>query len=88
MLESFAITVEIMMRAPISRTYEKDKFTNTSAKLSDFEDKSLLILDDDDPLRVDYQGQWKKRALTKEAKSVAEGLEMVKKSPPNFAVEI
>ena len=33
------------------KLYEKDKFTNTSVKSSDFQDKSLLILDDDDPLR-------------------------------------
>jgi Response regulator consisting of a CheY-like receiver domain and a Fis-type HTH domain len=55
--------------------------------LSDFQDKSLLILDDDDPLRGRLSRAMEKKGfLVKEAKSVAEGLEIVKKSPPNFAV--
>ena len=32
-------------------------------KLSDFEDKSLLILDDDDPLRGGLQELWKRRVF-------------------------
>ena len=56
-------------------------------KLSDFSDKSLLILDDDDPLRGRLSRAMEKKGFeVKEAKSVAEGLEIVKKSPPAFAL--
>ena len=56
-------------------------------KLSDFVDKSLLILDDDDPLRARLaRAMEKKGFVTKEAKSIQEGLEIAKKTPPNFAV--
>ena len=55
-------------------------------KLSDFEDKSLLILDDDDPLRGRLARAMEKKGFqVKEAKSVAEGLNLVKSSPPGFA---
>ena len=47
--------------------------------ISDFSDKSLLILDDDDPLRGRLSRAMEKKGFsTKEAKSVAEGLEIVK----------
>ena len=59
----------------------------TQLKISDFEDKSLLILDDDDPLRGRLSRAMEKKGFSvKEAKSVQEGLDIVKKSPPNFAV--
>ena len=56
--------------------------------LSDFPDKSLLILDDDDPLRGRLSRAMEKKGfLVKEAKSVAEGLQIVKNSPPpSFAL--
>ena len=56
--------------------------------LSDFEDKSLLILDDDDPLRGRLSRAMEKKGfLVKEAKTVAEGLQAVKNSPPpSFAL--
>ena len=55
-------------------------------KLSDFADKSLLILDDDDPLRGRLARAMEKKGFQiKEAKTVAEGLAIVKKSPPGFA---
>ena len=55
--------------------------------LSDFPDKSLLILDDDDPLRGRLARAMEKKGFEpKEAKTVAEGLQMVKKSPPSFAL--
>ena len=55
--------------------------------LSDFSDKSLLILDDDDPLRGRLSRAMEKKGfLPKEAKNVAEGLQIVKNSPPTFAV--
>ena len=55
-------------------------------KLSDFEDKSLLILDDDDPLRGRLARAMEKKGFqVKEAKTVAAGLNIVKNSPPGFA---
>ena len=55
-------------------------------KLSEFEDKSLLILDDDDPLRGRLARAMEKKGFqVKEAKTVAEGLNIVKTTPPGFA---
>ena len=55
-------------------------------KLADFEDKSLLILDDDDPLRGRLARAMEKKGFqVKEAKTVSEGLNIVKTSPPGFA---
>ena len=65
----------------------KTNLQTPQLKLSDFQDKSLLILDDDDPLRGRLSRAMEKKGfVVKEAKSVAEGLEIVKKTPPNFAV--
>ena len=56
-------------------------------KLSDFSDKSLLILDDDDPLRGRLSRAMEKKGFkVKEAKNVAEGLQIAKNSPPSFAL--
>ena len=65
----------------------KNSNANTlQLKIDDFEDKSLLILDDDDPLRGRLSRAMEKKGfVVKEAKSVAEGLNIVRKSPPNFA---
>ena len=41
----------------------KTNLQTPQLNLSDFQDKSLLILDDDDPLEVDYPEQWRKRVL-------------------------
>ena len=56
--------------------------------LSDFPDKSLLILDDDDPLRGRLSRAMEKKGfIVKEAKTVSEGLQIVKNSsPPSFAL--
>ena len=56
--------------------------------LSDFQDKSLLILDDDDPLRGRLSRAMEKKGfIVKEAKTVSEGLQLVKNgSPPSFAL--
>ena len=55
--------------------------------LNDFSDKSLLILDDDDPLRGRLSRAMEKKGfLVKEAKTVSEGLQIVKNSPPGFAL--
>ena len=56
-------------------------------KLADFADKSLLILDDDDPLRGRLARAMEKKGFqVKEAKSVAEGLNIAKTAPTAFAV--
>ena len=56
-------------------------------KLSDFSDKSLLILDDDDPLRGRLSRAMEKKGfLVKDAKTVAEALQIVKNSAPAFAL--
>jgi len=58
-----------------------------SLKLSDFTDKSLLILDDDDPLRSRLaRAMEKKGFVVTEAKSVEEGLKIAQNTPTGFAV--
>ena len=87
MIESFTGQVEIALRAPILMFMRKTSLQTPQLKISDFEDKSLLILDDDDPLRGRLSRAMEKKGfMVKEAKTVAEGLEIVKKTPPNFAV--
>ncbi len=55
--------------------------------LSDFADKSLLILDDDDPLRGRLARAMEKKGFSvKEAKTISEGQQIVKNNPPGFAV--
>ncbi len=55
--------------------------------LADFEDKSLLILDDDDPLRGRLSRAMEKKGFVpKEAKTVSEALQIVKNKPPSFAI--
>ena len=61
--------------------------TALQLKISDFEDKSLLIVDDDDPLRGRLSRAMEKKGfLVKEAKSKKDALDLLKNSPPNFAV--
>ena len=56
-------------------------------KILDFEDKSLLILDDDDPFRSRLARAMEKKGFqVTEAKSVEQGLKIVGKTPTNFAV--
>jgi len=68
----------------------KMKTTNSdliSLKISDFEDKSLLILDDDDPFRNRLARAMEKKGFqVKEAKSVEEGLKIAESAPTNFAL--
>ncbi len=65
------------------KTYDPEN----QLKLSDFADKSLLIVDDDDPLRGRLSRAMEKKGFAvKEAKSVKESLNFVQKSPPNFAL--
>ena len=56
-------------------------------KISDFEDRSLLIVDDDDPFRERLSRAMEKKGFqVKDAKSVDNAIKLVKNSPPNFAV--
>ena len=59
----------------------------TQLKIEDFEDKSLLIVDDDDPLRGRLSRAMEKKGFTVlEAKSVENALNIVRKTPTGFAV--
>ena len=87
MYEFFQMRVENTLRAPILEGMRKTNLQTPQLNLTDFQDKSLLILDDDDPLRGRLSRAMEKKGfVVREAKSVSEGLEIVKKSPPNFAV--
>ena len=56
-------------------------------KISDFTDKSLLIVDDDNPLRDRLARAMEKKGFqVRQAESVKEGINQVKKAPPAFAV--
>ena len=61
--------------------------TPLGLKISDFEDRSLLIVDDDHPFRDRLSRAMEKKGFqVKDAKSVGNAIELVKSSPPNFAV--
>ena len=63
------------------------KETPPGLKLSDFEDKSLLIEDDDDPLRNRLaRAMTQKGFVVRDAKSVENAIKLVKSSPPKFAL--
>ena len=55
--------------------------------LTDFSDKTLLILDDDDPLRGRLARAMQKKGFTViEAKTVSDGLKITKENDPTFAL--
>ncbi len=61
--------------------------TPTGLKLSDFEDKSLLIVDDDDPFRDRLSRAMEKKGfIVNSAKSVDIAIQSIKTRPPKFAV--
>ena len=63
------------------------KLNNSSLKISDFEDKTLLIVDDDDPFRLRLGRAMESKGFKVVlAKGVEEANILVKKSPPTFAV--
>ncbi|MFL2894520.1 MAG: ActR/PrrA/RegA family redox response regulator transcription factor [Candidatus Pelagibacter sp.] len=60
---------------------------NILQKISDFEDKSLLIVDDDNPFRDRLaRAMEKKGFLVSQAEGVKKGIELVKLNKPAFAV--
>ena len=64
---------------------EQEK-TNTK-KIADFADKSLLIVDDDTPLRDRLSRAMEKKGFqVTQVESVKQGITMAKNSPPAFAV--
>ena len=66
---------------------EKKNSVVTGLKLSDFTDKSLLILDDDDPFRNRLaRAMGKKGFEVREAKSVEEALKIAQNTPTSFAI--
>ena len=63
----------------------KTNLQTPQLNLSDFQDKSLLILDDDDPLRGRLSRAMEKKGfMVKEAKTVVEGLRNSKKITSKF----
>jgi len=60
---------------------------NNTQKIVDFADKTLLIIDDDNPLRDRLARAMEKKGFqVAQAASAKEGLNQAKKSPPAFAV--
>ena len=56
-------------------------------KITDFEDKSLLIVDDDDPLRDRLtRAMEKKGFVVRNSKTVENAIKMVKSQAPKFAL--
>ena len=69
------------------RDMGKMKETPSGLKISDFEDKSLLIVDDDDPLRIRLaRAMAQKGFQVKDSKTVENAIELIKSSPPKFAL--
>ncbi len=63
------------------------KQTPSGLKITDFEDKSLLIVDDDDPLRTRLSRAMEKKGFqVRDAKTVENAIKMVKSLPPKFAL--
>ena len=60
---------------------------NISQKISDFEDKSLLIVDDDNPFRDRLSRAMEKKGfLVSQAEGVKKGIDLIKLKKPAFAV--
>ena len=56
-------------------------------KITDFEDKSLLIVDDDDPLRDRLSRAMEKKGFSvRNSKTVENAIKMVKAQAPKFAL--
>ena len=65
----------------------KNKESPPGLKICAFEDKTLLIVDDDDPLRMRLaRAMEKKGFVVKDAKTVDNAIKLVKSNPPKFAL--
>ena len=63
------------------------KQTPTGLKISDFDDKILLIVDDDDSFRNRLSRAMEKKGFeVKDAKSVVDAIKLAEFSPPKFAL--
>ncbi len=61
--------------------------TPSGFKISDFEDKSLMIVDDDDPFRDRLSRAMEKKGFqVRSSKTVENAINMLKSVPPAFAV--
>ena len=61
--------------------------TPQGLKITDFEDRSLLIVDDDDPLRMRLSRAMEKKGFqVKDAKTVENAIKTVISNPPKFAL--
>ena len=79
--------IEFFVLVTICKDVMKDDKTPPGLKISDFEDKSLLIVDDDDPFRMRLARAMEKKGFqVKDAKSVDNAIKLVNSSPPNFAL--
>ena len=79
--------IEFFVLVTICKDVMKDDKTPPGLKISDFEDKSLLIVDDDDPFRMRLARAMEKKGFqVKDAKSVDNAVKLVKSSPPTFAL--
>jgi len=64
-----------------------DQYKTNYQKIADFADKSLLIVDDDQPLRDRLSRAMEKKGFkVLQADSVKQGISQAKNSPPAFAV--
>ena len=63
------------------------KETSSGLKISDFEDKTLLIVDDDDSFRSRLSRAMEKKGFeVKDAKTVVDAIKLVRLLSPNFAL--
>ena len=63
------------------------KQTSLGLKISDFEDKTLLIVDDDDSFRNRLSRAMERKGFeVKDAKTVVDAIKLVKTLSPNFAL--
>jgi len=63
------------------------KQTSSGLKISDFQDKTLLIVDDDDSFRNRLSRAMEKKGFeVKDAKTVVDAIKMARSLPPNFAL--
>ena len=61
--------------------------TSSGLKISDFEDKTLLIVDDDDSFRGRLSRAMEKKGFeVKDAKTVVDAIKLTKSLPPKFAL--
>ena len=63
------------------------KQTPSGLKIADFEDKTLLIVDDDDSFRNRLSRAMEKKGFeVKDAKTVVDAIKLARSFPPNFAL--